>query len=44
MGYNILLTDGDIYYNKNPIDEIKLLQNDSADVWIQNDGIPGLFR
>ena len=37
MGYNIFYTDGDIFYTKNPIDEINLLKNENADMWIQND-------
>jgi hypothetical protein len=37
MGYNVFYTDGDIFYTKNPLDELLLLNNESGDMWIQND-------
>jgi hypothetical protein len=39
MNYNILITDGDIYYNKNPITEIYQLKDKEGDMWIQNDSL-----
>jgi hypothetical protein len=39
MNYNILITDGDIYYNKNPINEINQLKDKEGDMWIQNDSM-----
>lgn len=39
MNYNVFYTDGDIFYKKNPIDEINLLKDSVGDVWIQNDTI-----
>lgn len=37
--YNILYTDSDIYYNKNPFTYIQSLYNEEGDIWIQNDTI-----
>ncbi len=37
LNYNILYTDGDIVFKKNPFDELKSLEGEEADVWIQND-------
>ncbi len=39
MNYNILITDGDIYYVKNPIDELNNYREINGDMWIQNDTI-----
>jgi hypothetical protein len=39
MNYNVFYTDGDIYYCKNPIDEINLIKDINGDMWIQNDTI-----
>lgn len=39
MDYNILITDGDIYYNKSPINEINQLKDKDGDMWIQNDSM-----
>jgi hypothetical protein len=37
MGYNVFYTDGDIFYMKNPLDEINALNEENVDMWIQND-------
>ena len=37
MNYNAFYTDGDIVFFKNPIEDLILLKDDQADVWIQND-------
>ncbi len=39
LGLNVLYTDGDIVYFKNPIEEIEKFKNIEGDVWIQNDTI-----
>jgi hypothetical protein len=37
MGYNVFYSDGDIFYTKNPLDEINMLNEECGDMWIQND-------
>ena len=37
MGYNVFYSDGDIFYTKNPLNEIDALKDENADMWIQND-------
>jgi hypothetical protein len=39
MNYNAFYTDGDIYFMKNPIEELVKLKEESNDMLIQNDGI-----
>ncbi len=39
MNYNIFYTDGDIYYVKNPINELDMYREINGDMWIQNDTI-----
>jgi hypothetical protein len=39
LGYNIFYSDGDIFYKKNPIDELNTYREINGDMWIQNDTI-----
>lgn len=39
MNYNIFYTDGDIFFIKNPLDELKQLKTQDVDMLIQNDSI-----
>ena len=39
LGHNILLIDGDIVFQQNPLKDIEKWEQSNEDVWIQNDGI-----
>jgi hypothetical protein len=39
MNYNVFYIDGDIFFMKNPIEELIKLKEESDDLWIQNDSL-----